>query len=57
MLNFLLAGSLYGDIIPQLFVLFIILTASAEVVVAFSIILTFYRQTGVIYITPTYFVR
>jgi len=55
-LQLLLLGSFFNDITPQIFVLFILLIASAEVVIAFSVILRYYRLTDAVYVYPVYYV-
>jgi len=55
-LQFLLIGILYDDLTAQIFVLFLLLLSSAEVVLALSVIIRYYKLTSVVYITPTYFV-
>jgi NADH:ubiquinone oxidoreductase subunit K len=42
-LNLLLVGSIYDDLIPQVFVFFILATSSAEIVIGLSIIVKLYR--------------
>ena len=42
-LNLLLIGSIYDDLVPQIFVFFILATSSAEIVIGLSIIVSFYK--------------
>ena len=46
-LNLLLLGSIYDDLVPQVFVFFILATSSAEIVIGLSIIVSFYRALQV----------
>jgi NADH:ubiquinone oxidoreductase subunit K len=55
-LQFLLVGFFFDDLVVQIFVLFLLLLASAEVVIAFSLVIRFYKETDVVYIHPTYYV-
>jgi NADH:ubiquinone oxidoreductase subunit K len=55
-LQFLLIGFMYDDMIPQVFVLFILLIASAEVVVVLSIVIRLYKISRIVYIQPVYFI-
>jgi len=56
-LQLVLIGYLFDDLIPQIFALFLLLLSSAEVVVVFSIIIRYYKLTEVVLIYPVYYIN
>lgn len=56
MLQFLLVGYIFQDLTVQIFVLFLLLLSSAEVVVIFSVIIRYYKVTDVIHLYPIYYI-
>ena len=55
MLQFLLIAHVFQDLNIQIFVLFILLLSSAEVVVIFSIIIRYYKVSDITTIYPVYY--
>lgn len=47
-IQLLIFGFLFDDLIPQIFVLFILVVSSCEIVIGFSLILTFFLKTQTI---------
>ena len=57
MLQYLLIGYIYQDLTVQIFVLFLLLLSSCEVVVIFSIIIRYYKVTDTVHLYPIYYLE
>jgi len=53
-LLFLVFGFIFNDLTPQLFVLFILVVSSCEVVIGFSIIVDFFSRVKTVHVVKFY---